>query len=177
VSGLAAGKGRASYSAERTWRVAGVAGAGSLLAMLGIVVVGTSPGGGSSAAAAPDDHGATIAIGTAPGQTVALTTPATNATVPAAGPACTNTYTVLSGDYWIRIADGASITLDELLAANGATASTALFPGQTVCLPDGTTVVVTAAPTTTKTVTTARPVTTAAPAPITTPPVTKSHGS
>ncbi len=46
------------------------------------------------------------------------------------------TYTVVSGDYWFGIARKVSITAAALLAANGATTSTPLYPGNTLCLPD-----------------------------------------
>lgn len=57
---------------------------------------------------------------------------------------CTNTYTIVAGDYWTLLADEASVSLDELYAVNDATSATALYPGQTICLPDGATVVATA---------------------------------
>ena len=50
---------------------------------------------------------------------------------------CANTYEVAAGDYWVGIADTAGVSLDDLLAANGASAETALFPGADMCLPDG----------------------------------------
>jgi hypothetical protein len=44
---------------------------------------------------------------------------------------------VRSGDAWIVIADRAHTTLKRLLAANGATSSSALYPGRAICLPAG----------------------------------------
>ncbi len=84
---------------------------------------------------------------------------------------CTKTYTVVGGDYWILIAKKVSVTLDELLAANKATTSTAIFPGGTVCLPANASAPTTAAPTTAARVTTAKPAPTTA-APTTTKPPT-----
>ena len=58
----------------------------------------------------------------------------------AAAPAhatCSKQYTVVAGDYWIRIAKRSGVTLKQLLAANGATAKTRLLAGHTVCLPEG----------------------------------------
>ena len=53
---------------------------------------------------------------------------------------CTGaTYTVKSGDSWSRIASLHKVTLAALLAANNATASTVIHPGQVVCLPAGAT--------------------------------------
>jgi LysM repeat protein len=51
--------------------------------------------------------------------------------------ACTLTYTVAKGDAWSTIAARAKVTMKVLLAANGATTSTLLLPGQTICLPNG----------------------------------------
>jgi len=140
------------------------------MAMFGIVALGGHGDGGTASAA---DGPATLSIGgTAP-----VTTPATSAvtspSVPDSVPTqvCTTTYTVVAGDYWIRIADAASITLADLLAANQATAATALFPNQTVCLPDGASVAVTvAAPRTTQ----AAPKVTVAPKVVAAPTVTTS---
>lgn len=57
-------------------------------------------------------------------------------------------YTVVAGDYWILIAKKVSVSVGELLAANNANASTALFPGGTICLPANASAPTTAAPTT-----------------------------
>jgi hypothetical protein len=196
------------YSPQRAMRLGGLAGAGSMVAVVGIMV----SGGGSSAsnsaattdsidpavsvAAAPETIAATAvglptdaaSVATVPATTVPTTTLAPATTL--AAPVCTNTYIVLSGDYWVLIAKEASISVDALYAANNATSATALFPGQTVCLPDGSTVVVTTAPAvtvgttaaTTKTTVTKATVkktttTTAAPAPVATTANTSSHSS
>ncbi len=73
----------------------------------------------------------------------------------AAATACTgSTYTVVAGDSWSRIASVLGVSMNSLLAANGATTSTVIHPGQVLCVPGGATV--TTAPTTTSaTVTTA----------------------
>ncbi len=92
--------------------------------------------------------------------------------------ACSADYEVVGGDYWIRLADGAGVDVDELLAVNDATLQTPLFPGSTICLPVGASTpppppATTAAPTTAAP-TTAAP-TTAAPttaAPTTAAPTT-----
>jgi len=60
---------------------------------------------------------------------------------------CNKSYTVVAGDYWILIAKKASVTLKELLAANKATTSAALYPGRAVCLPSTASTPMTAAPT------------------------------
>lgn len=65
-------------------------------------------------------------------------------------PACAKTYDVVSGDYWIKIASKTGVTTSALYAANNASASTALYPGMQICLPDSATVpTTTPAPTTT----------------------------
>lgn len=89
---------------------------------------------------------------------------------------CAIDYEVVAGDFWIRLADGAGVPLAELLEANGASASTPLFPGQTICLPAGSSIPpppTTAPPTTVPPTTT--PPTTAPPTtvpPTTAPPTT-----
>lgn len=80
---------------------------------------------------------------------------------------CAAKYTVASGDAWILIANRAKVTLTSLLAVNNATASTALYPGRSICLPAGATTP--KAPTTTQPAAKA-PTTTAPKAPTTTAP-------
>lgn len=48
---------------------------------------------------------------------------------------CASRYDVRSGDSWSLIASRASVTLDRLLAANSATASTVILVGEQICLP------------------------------------------
>ena len=98
-------------------------------------------------------------------------------------PVCQLPYTVGAGDYWIRIADAAGVTLGKLLRANSATVATPVYPGDDICLPEGATLPVpptapTAAPTTPSPSTsppstiTTKPATTTTAAPTTTVPVT-----
>ncbi len=61
---------------------------------------------------------------------------------------CAAPYAVVRGDSWYAVARRHGVTLDALLAANGATASTTLFAGSTICLPDGATPTTPAPPTT-----------------------------
>ncbi|MFI0524491.1 MAG: LysM peptidoglycan-binding domain-containing protein [Ilumatobacteraceae bacterium] len=179
------------YSPQRAMRLAGLAGAGSLLAAVSIMV----SGGGSSASGVPPTEPTSAAahvagsVGSSAPSTATAATPTTTAattTIVAATP-CTNTYTVVSGDYWTLIAAEASVSVEVLYAANGATADTALFPEQSVCLPDGVTVVVpTTQPTTQATTSVTTPASTqraastataAAPAPVATVPDSSSHSS
>lgn len=61
---------------------------------------------------------------------------ATTTSVQALRPTCTGaTYTVVKGDFWARIAARQGVDLAALLASNGATAATLIFPGQVLCLP------------------------------------------
>ncbi|MBA3606869.1 MAG: hypothetical protein H0W46_13035, partial [Acidimicrobiia bacterium] len=53
-------------------------------------------------------------------------------------PECASTYTVVDGDYWLRFVDDGA-TLDDWLAANGATAETPLYTGDELCVPNGAT--------------------------------------
>lgn len=103
----------------------------------------------------------------APGATVEVVTEAAEADEPAdrIAPVCDLTYTVVAGDYWIRVADLTGTTLAKLLQANLATISTPLFPGDEICLPEGATLpmpstTTTDAPTTTTAPTTVPPTTT-----------------
>lgn len=52
---------------------------------------------------------------------------------------CTTSYTVRAGDSWFAIASRHRIAVSKLYAANGASASTPLYPGRTICLPSGST--------------------------------------
>ena len=61
---------------------------------------------------------------------------------------CQLPYTVGAGDYWIRIADAAGVTLAKLLRANSATVGTPLYPGDDICLPEGATLPAPPTPTT-----------------------------
>ncbi len=54
-----------------------------------------------------------------------------------ATPDCSNQYTAAAGDYWLLIADGSGTPLDSLLEVNEATAETPIYPGSTICLPQG----------------------------------------
>ena len=73
--------------------------------------------------------------------TPATTTPATTApatTTPATtAPACGKQYELAAGDYWIRIADAADVSLSDLLEVNDSTVDTLLVPGRSICLPVG----------------------------------------
>jgi LysM repeat protein len=86
---------------------------------------------------------------------------------------CTTGYKVRPGDFWIRIAKIHGVTLRQLLQANNARATTPIYPGRTVCLPNGvrpvtaapaTTMPAGAAPATTKVPATTTPALTATPA-------------
>jgi LysM repeat protein len=68
-----------------------------------------------------------------PGGTVAPETSAPPASPPASSSGAT--YTVVAGDYWIGIAQKLNVSLEALLAANGATTSSFLTPGQTLNVP------------------------------------------
>jgi LysM repeat protein len=92
--------------------------------------------------------------------TVAGTGSTTATTAKPAGSTTTTTspikvagsYTVVAGDYWVGIAKKLGVDYKELLAVNGATAQTALQPGQKIKVPAksaGTTTTVKGATTTT----------------------------
>lgn len=86
---------------------------GRLVAVLSLVVLATG---------LSDGHAGAAERTAAPAQKLTCTT--------------TKTYTVVSGDYWFGIAKKVAVTTAALLAANQATTSTPLYPGNTLCLPD-----------------------------------------
>jgi LysM repeat protein len=61
----------------------------------------------------------------------ASTTPASTT------PPCGSRYELAAGDYWIRIADAAGVSLAAVLAVNEASIDTVLVPGRSICLPAG----------------------------------------
>ena len=87
---------------------------------------------------------------------VGATTPAPSSPA-VATPRCGDAYTVRSGDAWSLIADRASVTTSELLAANGANSSTLIHPGEEICLPPGARISVPATTTPPPTTTVAKP--------------------
>jgi LysM repeat protein len=50
---------------------------------------------------------------------------------------CGAEYELAAGDYWIRIADAAGVSLAELLDVNDSSVDTVLVPGRSICLPVG----------------------------------------
>ena len=95
-------------------------------------------------------------------------------TQPLAIDTCALEYEVAAGDFWIRIADGSGVALADVLAANSATVATPLFPGRTICLPEGaTTPPPPPSPTTVAAPTTTRPSTTSSRPATTVPPTTR----
>jgi LysM repeat protein len=130
---------------------------------------------------------AAVTTTTAPPTTAAAVTAAPTTATPATSPpttkattttvACGQDYEVVAGDSWSGIASSYGLGLGELLAVNGASASTALYPGSDICLPPGAQrrVTTTAAPATTKApATTAAPATTRAPATTAAPATTQA---
>jgi len=143
--------------------------AASTLATAPVTVEATTPVSASAATAslevAPEP--ATTAPATTAPATMA---PATMAPAVTAA-ACGKEYELAAGDYWIRIADAADVSLADLLAVNDSSVDTMLIPGRSICLPAGasTPPPPPTAPPPTATATTV-PVTTAARAPATTTP-------
>jgi LysM repeat protein len=76
-------------------------------------------------------NGASVSDSIFPGDVLCLPNGASAPT------SCASRYTVRSGDGWSRIADAAGVSTKALLAVNGATASTTIHPGDTLCLPAG----------------------------------------
>jgi LysM repeat protein len=88
---------------------------------------GAVGGDGSDVATGTADDDVVTAVDAAPAEAQALES----------DPDCANQYTAAAGDYWLRIAEGADTPLDSLLDVNEATAETPIYPGSTICLPDG----------------------------------------
>jgi LysM repeat protein len=157
-------------AARRATRLVAASSMGALLVLTAALAHGNAPSTANADTAAtqptPDSVAAVVTTAAA-GATVA-TTVATTTTAPATTTTtCAATYTVQSGDSWYLLAQEASIGVDALFVANGASSATALHPGQSICLPDGAVVVTTTAPpvTTAKPATTVAPVRTTLPAP------------
>jgi LysM repeat protein len=86
-------------------------------------------------------------------------------------PPCGAEYELAAGDYWIRIADAAGVSLAELLDVNDSSVDTVLVPGRSICLPVG---AATPSPPTTVSPATAPAPTAPAAAPAPTAPATTS---
>jgi len=102
---------------------------------------------------------------TQPRATEAPATQAPATQAPVTTVACGQDYAVRAGDYWSGIAAAYGVKLAKLLAANNASTDTAIYPGDTVCLPAGAHLVATT--------TTAPKVASTAPKPTTTAPKAK----
>ena len=50
---------------------------------------------------------------------------------------CGLDYTVVAGDYWLRLAEESGAALADVLGVNAATIETPLYPGDEICLPAG----------------------------------------
>jgi LysM repeat protein len=90
-------------------------------------------------APAPEADVASTSGQPAQAATPAITVAAARTEAVKTTPVCAAKYTVAAGDAWILIAKRAGVTTKALLAANGATTSTPLYPGRSICLPAGAT--------------------------------------
>ena len=154
--------------------------------------VAATPRSGDRSAATAQVAAATVTVAEAASTVTPATTAVTATTsapvvTTASAPAaravemsCSNEYTLVRGDSWIRLSERTGVDVDRLLDINGADLNTMLYAGEDVCLPAGVRVVVpTTAPPATSAPTTAAPATTALPttapattaAPTTTTPV------
>ncbi|MEP7113488.1 MAG: LysM peptidoglycan-binding domain-containing protein [Ilumatobacteraceae bacterium] len=79
-----------------------------------------------------------------PGDVLCLPTGVTSPPSTSSQGGCASKYIVVSGDSWFAISRAAGVSLNGLLEANDATATTVLRPGALVCLPVGTAQVATA---------------------------------
>jgi len=92
----------------------------------------SAPAAASASLEAAPEPATTAPATTAP----AVTAPAVTAPE-VTGPACGKQYELAAGDYWIRVADAADVSLADLLAVNGSSVDTMLIPGRSICLPVG----------------------------------------
>ena len=80
----------------------------------------------------------------------AANTEASRTTAARPAVACTGaTYTVVAGDSWFKIASKHGTTMAALTAANNATTTTPLYPGNVLCLPSDVSTTPTTTPATT----------------------------
>jgi LysM repeat protein len=160
-------------ASQRQHRVAAAASIGSLAVLIGVAAFADAAPGAAAAPTTPGTLAPTTAAATTvpattvPARTVPATTNPPTTVPPTTAFVCTNSYTVRGGDSWSLIAAESSVSAAALFSLNGASASTALFPGDSLCLPAGATVVTVATPVVTAatpavTKTTSAPVTTAA---------------
>ena len=103
------------------------------------IATASAPVAPSTPAAGASSSVADAIVEVEPTTTAAVAeTPATTPAVEAlAVDDCALEYEVVVGDFWIRIADGSGATLADVLAVNDAKVSTPLYPGGSICLPDG----------------------------------------
>jgi len=87
-------------------------------------------------------------------------------------PSCRNTYKVVRGDSWSKIAKKVGVSTQAMLDANNANKRTVIMPGNKVCLASGATNTTTAPPTTAKPKPTATPTTVKKPTTTTPTPTT-----
>jgi LysM repeat protein len=140
VSGIAEGVAIACGAMDARLRSRIAAGAVLLSAgCIGIAACGGSNGGGTA--------GATTSIPVSTSfRTIPVTSTTTTAPPPSAAPAASgagagsggaaaNVYTVKAGDAWPLIARRVGVPLDQLLAYNGATASTPVYVGDKIRIP------------------------------------------
>lgn len=181
MGSLGSGGGAASVAPENSTLATGTPLAAAdatptTLMEIGATVPPAPQQGGESAGAESGSDNTSAPASTAAPATVAAT-PATESATPgrleSTQVTCAKEYEVVAGDYWILIAKKASVTVEEVLAANKATVATAIFPGTTICLPANASTPTTAPPTTAAPAppTTAKPPTATAPPPTTAKPV------
>src|SRR5918993_2671126 len=80
-----------------------------------------------------------VGVTTAPSGASASNLPAQLRARVCAAASTAATYTVTAGDSWFAIARAAEVTTEALLAANEASLSSGLHPGDVLCLPNGAT--------------------------------------
>jgi murein DD-endopeptidase MepM/ murein hydrolase activator NlpD len=91
---------------------------------------------GTTTAALVNANGATASAVLHPGDVLCLPN-GVSSPAPSAQAGCSSRHAVVSGNSWFGISRAAGVSLNGLLQANGATATTVIRPGAEVCLPAG----------------------------------------
>jgi LysM repeat protein len=176
---------RSQHEFQRATRITAAASMGSML-VISAFAAGISHAAASGGTSSSFPVASTGAVSPTASVAKAVVHSQASSSVAATAPPCANTYVVRPGDYWLRLANAATVDVAALYRANGANPATPLRSGQTICLPDGVqlvakVVVPVSTAATAATVAAPQPVTTtvkkkvAAPKPVAITPVTAAH--
>jgi LysM repeat protein len=132
---------RSQQEFQRATRITAAASMGSML-VISAFAAGISHAAASGGTSSSFPVASTGAVSPTASVAKAVVQSRVSSSVAATAPTCANTYVVRPGDYWLRLANAATVDVAALYRANGATPATPLRSGQTICLPVGAHVVV-----------------------------------